>query len=99
MIPPNLTDLLSKAAGTPVPPHGWIWVLSNATPRAVVSTAEPAQKSGIVPGIIAAAIFISFLLCLYAILWKCMVYAPKRNMKRHKAKPLPDRLLPDKTIC
>ncbi|XP_029460053.1 uncharacterized protein LOC115092844 isoform X4 [Rhinatrema bivittatum] len=51
MIPPNLTDLLSKAAGTPVPPHGWIWVLSNATPRAVVSTAEPAQKSGIVPDI------------------------------------------------
>ncbi|XP_077325801.1 uncharacterized protein LOC143960776 isoform X3 [Lithobates pipiens] len=39
--------------------------------------------SGLIPGLIAAGIFITFLLCLYAILWKCMV-SPPNNRKRKK---------------
>ncbi|XP_033852593.2 uncharacterized protein LOC117397817 [Acipenser ruthenus] len=37
------------------------------------------RGNGIVPGGIAAAVFIGLLLGLYAILWKCMVTAPKRK--------------------
>ncbi|XP_043542726.1 uncharacterized protein sb:cb288, partial [Chiloscyllium plagiosum] len=33
---------------------------------------SPARQSGVAPGFAAAAIFISFLLALYAVLWKCM---------------------------
>nr|XP_046243967.1 uncharacterized protein sb:cb288 isoform X2 [Scatophagus argus] len=37
------------------------------------------KSSGIIPGAIAATVFISFLLALYAVLWKCMVSPPKRK--------------------
>ncbi|XP_069038501.1 uncharacterized protein [Lepisosteus oculatus] len=47
---------------------------------------EVVRGSGIIPGGIAAAVFISFLLALYAVLWKCMVAAPKRHEKKRKAK-------------
>ncbi|KAM3610506.1 uncharacterized protein V6R79_004876 [Siganus canaliculatus] len=36
-------------------------------------------SSGIIPGAIAAAVFIAFLLGLYAVLWKCMVSPPQRK--------------------
>ncbi|XP_068422365.1 uncharacterized protein sb:cb288 [Clinocottus analis] len=35
--------------------------------------------SGIVPGAIAAAVFIALLLALYAVLWRCMVAPPRRK--------------------
>ncbi|KAI1900902.1 hypothetical protein AGOR_G00054620 [Albula goreensis] len=44
------------------------------------------RGSGIIPGGIAAAVFISFLLALYAVLWKCMVTPPKRSTGRGKKK-------------
>ncbi|XP_040899183.1 uncharacterized protein sb:cb288 isoform X2 [Toxotes jaculatrix] len=37
------------------------------------------RSSGIIPGLIAATVFIAFLLALYAILWKCMVSPPQRK--------------------
>ncbi|KAK2837869.1 hypothetical protein Q5P01_015081 [Channa striata] len=37
------------------------------------------QSSGIVPGAIAATVFIAFILALYAVLWKCMVSPPQRK--------------------
>ncbi|KAJ8261105.1 hypothetical protein COCON_G00168280 [Conger conger] len=43
-----------------------------------------ARGSGIIPGAIAAAVFISFLLVLYAVLWKCMVTTPRRREKKKK---------------
>ncbi|KAG8574527.1 hypothetical protein GDO81_009217 [Engystomops pustulosus] len=64
--------------------HGFPPVLENAThwksPPLFTnnSTVFPAHASGLVPGLIAAGIFIMFLLCLYAILWKCMVSAPQK---------------------
>ncbi|XP_068594912.1 uncharacterized protein sb:cb288 [Brachionichthys hirsutus] len=36
-------------------------------------------SSGIVPGAIAAALFIAFVLVLYTVLWKCMVSPPQRR--------------------
>lgn len=36
-------------------------------------------SSGIIPGAIAATVFIAFLLALYAVLWKCMVSPPQRK--------------------
>nr|XP_055024493.1 uncharacterized protein sb:cb288 [Misgurnus anguillicaudatus] len=44
---------------------------------------NPAERtSGIIPGAIAGAVFIGFLLALYAVLWKCMVTQPKRRKRR-----------------
>ncbi|XP_042344970.1 uncharacterized protein sb:cb288 [Plectropomus leopardus] len=37
------------------------------------------SSSGIIPGAIAATLFIVFLLGLYAVLWKCMVSPPQRK--------------------
>ncbi|KAM4576189.1 uncharacterized protein PAE49_006406 [Odontesthes bonariensis] len=37
------------------------------------------RSSGIIPGAIAATVFIAFLLALYAVLWKCMMSPPKRK--------------------
>ncbi|XP_034548858.1 uncharacterized protein sb:cb288 [Notolabrus celidotus] len=43
-------------------------------------TEDPsARNSGIIPGAIAATVFITFLLALYAVLWKCMVSPPQRK--------------------
>ncbi|XP_055017181.1 uncharacterized protein sb:cb288 isoform X2 [Boleophthalmus pectinirostris] len=33
---------------------------------------EDSERSGIVPALVAAALFITLLLTLYAVLWKCM---------------------------
>ncbi|XP_061115719.1 uncharacterized protein sb:cb288 [Conger conger] len=67
----------------------WVSVsdmLSNgsAHPQAPGTDAPSDSESGIVPGVIAAAVFISFLLALYAVLWKCMVTAPKRQEKKKR---------------
>ncbi|RVE67963.1 hypothetical protein OJAV_G00086800 [Oryzias javanicus] len=45
---------------------------------------SPSRSSGIIPGIVAAAIFITFLLSLYAVLWRCMT--SPRQRKRSKAR-------------
>ncbi|XP_002932594.1 uncharacterized protein LOC100496891 [Xenopus tropicalis] len=59
----------------------------------------PELKSGLVPGLIAATIFIMFLLCLYAILWRCMVSQANRHNKRHRKKPPPTSQKPHKPLC
>ncbi|XP_072410474.1 uncharacterized protein [Chiloscyllium punctatum] len=40
---------------------------------------SPARQSGVAPGFAAAAIFIGFLLVLYAVLWKCMSSKVRRD--------------------
>ncbi|XP_065805051.1 uncharacterized protein sb:cb288 isoform X2 [Labrus bergylta] len=40
------------------------------------------RTSGIIPGAIAATLFIAFLLALYAVLWKCMVSPPQRKHRK-----------------
>ncbi|XP_014344419.1 uncharacterized protein SB:CB288 [Latimeria chalumnae] len=59
------------------------WLLSG---DAKTSNRTPERESGIIPGIIAASIFICLLLGLYTILWKCMVAAPKRQRKKPQNK-------------
>ncbi|XP_039476925.1 uncharacterized protein sb:cb288 isoform X1 [Oreochromis aureus] len=62
--------------------------LSHAVQQSNVSAAaathpdskdSPTFTNGLIPGSIAAALFIAFLLGLYAILWKCMVSPPQRK--------------------
>lgn len=63
--------------------------LSHAVQQGNVSAAaatHPSHKegsltftNGLIPGSIAAALFIAFLLGLYTILWKCMVSPPQRK--------------------
>ncbi|XP_049341883.1 uncharacterized protein sb:cb288 isoform X1 [Astyanax mexicanus] len=43
---------------------------------------ETPKRSGIIPGSIAAALFISFILALYTVLWKCMVSPPRRGKRK-----------------
>ncbi|KAM8885920.1 uncharacterized protein AB9W97_013297 [Spinachia spinachia] len=55
---------------------------SNAASTRPSLTEEPftsTRSSGIVPGAIAATVFIALLLALYAVLWKCMVSPPRRK--------------------
>lgn len=90
----NKTDLWrhGNASLKVVSEQLWVSVtdtLSNgSTPRPQApGTGVPSEReSGIVPGIIAAAVFISFLLALYAVLWKCMVTAPKSFRQEKKKK-------------
>ncbi|XP_072560176.1 uncharacterized protein [Paramormyrops kingsleyae] len=52
-----------------------------------LTAAPPTQKtSGIVPGLIAAGLFILFLLGLYALLWRCMVSQPSRRQRKERAR-------------
>ncbi|XP_070690319.1 uncharacterized protein [Pempheris klunzingeri] len=44
------------------------------------------RTSGIIPGAIAATVFIAFLLALYAVLWKCMVSPPPPQRKHSKVR-------------
>ncbi|XP_051279681.1 uncharacterized protein sb:cb288 isoform X1 [Dicentrarchus labrax] len=65
------------------------WQLLHTVQQRNVTTAaatRPSQtddsltkSSGIIPGAIAATVFIAFLLALYAVLWKCMVSPPQRK--------------------
>ncbi|KAG9354858.1 hypothetical protein JZ751_001571 [Albula glossodonta] len=58
------------------------------------------RGSGIIPGGIAAAVFICFLLALYAVLWKCMVTPPKRSTGRGKKKKKKRRVCePRDQVC
>ncbi|XP_062855475.1 uncharacterized protein sb:cb288 [Trichomycterus rosablanca] len=71
----------------PPPAPAWLPLTSHRNGSMLASlapiTERPVQKrSGIVPALLAAAIFIAFLLALYAVLWKCMVSPPKRGKKR-----------------
>ncbi|XP_061880225.1 uncharacterized protein sb:cb288 isoform X2 [Entelurus aequoreus] len=43
-------------------------------------------SNGIIPGAIAAALFIAMLLGLYAVLWKCMVSPPQRKRRKVRAR-------------
>ncbi|TWW60114.1 hypothetical protein D4764_05G0002040 [Takifugu flavidus] len=49
-------------------------------------TDDSGPSSGIVPGAIAATVFIIFLLALYAVLWKCMVSPPKRKKRKTRGR-------------
>ncbi|XP_054467246.1 uncharacterized protein sb:cb288 isoform X2 [Anoplopoma fimbria] len=53
--------------------------LRNATTHPSHPEDSLTSSSGIVPGLIAATVFIAFLLALYAVLWKCMVSPPQRK--------------------
>lgn len=70
------------------------WTWKSPTYFTNNSTILSGHASGLVPGLIAAGIFIMFLLCLYAILWKCMVSPPQKKRKKrglassHSQKPL-----------
>ncbi|XP_034026637.1 uncharacterized protein sb:cb288 isoform X2 [Thalassophryne amazonica] len=44
------------------------------------------RSSGIIPGGIAAAVFIVCLLALYGVLWKCMASPPKRKKRKVKVR-------------
>nr|XP_057926980.1 uncharacterized protein sb:cb288 [Doryrhamphus excisus] len=50
------------------------------------SSAEDDVNNGIIPGAIAAALFIVLLLGLYAVLWKCMVSPPQRKRRKVRAR-------------
>ncbi|XP_044051063.1 uncharacterized protein sb:cb288 isoform X2 [Siniperca chuatsi] len=50
---------------------------TTATPSRTEDSST--RSSGIIPGAIAATVFIAFLLALYAVLWKCMVSPPQRK--------------------
>ncbi|XP_078522885.1 uncharacterized protein LOC144791938 [Lissotriton helveticus] len=95
----NLTDipLFDSTTKSTLDGHKVSFVTSAVSTN--MNTSYPTPPSGIVPGIIAASLFISFLLCLYAILWKCMVSMPKRQMKRQNRRRPPSGLLPEKTLC
>ncbi|KAM9474892.1 uncharacterized protein Hap1MRO34_010841 [Clarias gariepinus] len=67
------------------PAPAWLPLTSHRNGSLVASPAsnsERPKRSGIIPGMIAAGIFIILLLALYAVLWKCMVSPPKRGKKK-----------------
>ncbi|XP_035392277.1 uncharacterized protein sb:cb288 [Electrophorus electricus] len=70
-----------------VPAPVWLPLTSLRNGSMVASpsplTETPLHKrSGIIPGLIAAALFITFLLALYTVLWKCMVSPATKRGKR-----------------
>ncbi|XP_056102567.1 uncharacterized protein sb:cb288 [Rhinichthys klamathensis goyatoka] len=67
------------------------WLPFNSDRNGSVTASPPPlaetpvnRPSGIIPGAIAAAVFIGLLLALYAVLWKCMVTRPKSVSVRRK---------------
>lgn len=68
--------------------HTWVFATyeqrneSTAIPRPSYTEDPQPRGSGIIPGAIAAAVFIGFVLGLYAVLWKCMVSPPQRKKRR-----------------
>ncbi|KAM7415882.1 hypothetical protein PAMA_018106 [Pampus argenteus] len=72
MVDPDLTwQLLQQRNGS-----------TAAATRPSCTEESLTRTSGIIPGAIAAAVFISFLLCLYAVLWKCMMSPPQRKRSK-----------------
>ncbi|XP_043103375.1 uncharacterized protein sb:cb288 [Puntigrus tetrazona] len=87
----NLTQIVSPVSS---------WLSSSSGRNGSVTSSPPPlaespmkRESGIIPGAIAAAVFIGFLLALYAFLWKCMVTQPKRRKKRVSLKAREQRSL------
>ncbi|KAG9488784.1 hypothetical protein GDO78_005006 [Eleutherodactylus coqui] len=88
----NGTDQENGPPWIPETSRNWTW---ESPPHFTNSSSIfPGPASGLIPGLIAAGIFIMFLLCLYAILWKCMVSRPQKKQKKrslassHSQKPL-----------
>ncbi|KAK2898842.1 hypothetical protein QQF64_031833 [Cirrhinus molitorella] len=87
----NLTQKVSPVS---------LWLHSSSDRNGSVTGSPPPlaetpmnRESGIIPGAIAAAVFIGFLLALYAVLWKCMVTQPKRRKRRVSLKAREQRSL------
>ncbi|XP_059379959.1 uncharacterized protein sb:cb288 [Carassius carassius] len=87
----NLTQIVSPVSS---------WIPFNSDRNGSATTSPPTiaetamnRESGIIPGAIAAAVFIGFLLALYAALWKCMVKQPGRRKKRARPKAREHRSL------
>ncbi|MCJ8735370.1 hypothetical protein PDJAM_G00246050 [Pangasius djambal] len=82
----NITVLQHGNLSQVIPPApAWLPLTSHRNGSLVASPApitERPKHSGIIPGMIAAGIFIILLLALYAILWKCMVSPPKRGKRK-----------------
>ncbi|XP_034152595.1 uncharacterized protein sb:cb288 isoform X2 [Esox lucius] len=89
----NHTKIVFRGGNTSegaVPIHPWVHSTKQHSNGSQSSTANPppshmdplARGSGIIPGAIAAAVFIGFILALYTVLWKCMVSPPQRLRKR-----------------
>lgn len=76
----NITQIISPA---------FSWLPHSSERNGSITATPPAhderpvdRTSGIIPGAIAAAVFIGFLLALYSVLWKCMGRQPKRRKRR-----------------
>ncbi|KAM4036310.1 uncharacterized protein ACNLHF_015226 [Anomaloglossus baeobatrachus] len=78
---PNATDQEHVPVQMLESSTNWSW---KTPPPHFTNTSKisPLHPSGLIPGLIAAGIFIMFLLCLYAILWKCMVSPPHKKRKK-----------------
>ncbi|XP_073674610.1 uncharacterized protein [Garra rufa] len=87
----NLTQIVSPVSSW-LPPSSDRNGSVTASPPPLAETPMN-RESGIIPGAIAAAVFIGFLLALYAVLWKCMVKQPKRRKKRVSLKAREQRSL------
>ncbi|XP_063050562.1 uncharacterized protein sb:cb288 isoform X2 [Engraulis encrasicolus] len=74
--PPWMSSTAEQTAGTTVVP----WQSHTEQPL------EPG--SGIIPGMTASALFICFVLAVYALLWKCMVSPPRRRNQKRRNRPL-----------
>ncbi|XP_041855250.1 uncharacterized protein sb:cb288 [Melanotaenia boesemani] len=72
MVDPDLNDQLLHTVQ-----------VRNVSAAATTSgTEDSLTSSGIIPGAIAATVFIAFLLALYAVLWKCMMSPPQRKRSK-----------------
>ncbi|XP_061529417.1 uncharacterized protein sb:cb288 [Phycodurus eques] len=71
MVDPDLTWQALQRNGSTAP---------AAHPSSTEDTLN--TSNGIIPGAIAAAMFITMLLGLYAVLWKCMVSPPQRKRRK-----------------
>ncbi|XP_073323055.1 uncharacterized protein [Pagrus major] len=63
----------------------------NVSTAAATSRSEDSvtKTSGIIPGAIAATLFIAFILALYTVLWKCMVSPPQRKHSKVRMRGQP----------
>ncbi|XP_060787276.1 uncharacterized protein sb:cb288 [Neoarius graeffei] len=67
------------------PAPAWLPLTSHRNGSVVASPAPITERPihhGLLPGMIAAVIFIILLLALYTVLWKCMVSPPKRGKRK-----------------
>ncbi|KAK2840691.1 hypothetical protein Q7C36_012270 [Tachysurus vachellii] len=68
-----------------IPPSPAVLPITSERNSSLVASPTPVTEkprpSGIVPGLVAAGIFIILLLALYTALWKCMVSPPRRGKR------------------